>query len=157
MIDALRYFLAVVETGNLSKAASAMQVAVSSVSRKIDGLEEELGAKLFVRSSRRILLTDAGERFLPRARSILADMAEARASLSELDPDPRGLLTVTVPRAFGRLHVAPAVAAFLQRYPTASCWRRSSHRCAVLPAPVPRISRAMACRLHHSICSSIIA
>lgn len=117
MIDALECFLAVVEQGNLSRAAAALELAVSSVSRKIDGLEAELGVKLLHRSSRRMLLTDAGEQFLPRARSILAELAEGKAAVLALDEEPRGLLTVTAPAAFGRLHVAPAIAAFLQRYP----------------------------------------
>jgi DNA-binding transcriptional LysR family regulator len=117
MIDALECFLAVVDSGNLSRAAAVLELAVSSVSRKIDSLEAELGVKLLHRSSRLILLTDAGEQFLPRARNILAELAEGKAAVLALDHEPRGLLTVTAPAAFGRLHVGPAVAAFLQRYP----------------------------------------
>ena len=92
-------------------------MAVSSVSRKIDALEAELGARLLLRSSRQVIVTDAGERFLPRARNILAELADGKSAVQELDSEPRGLLTVTAPAAFGRLHVAPAIAAFLQRYP----------------------------------------
>lgn len=92
-------------------------MAVSSVSRKIDALEAELGARLLLRSSRQVILSDAGERFLPRARNILAELAEGKSAVQELDSEPRGLLTVTAPAAFGRLHVAPAIAAFLQRHP----------------------------------------
>ena len=117
MFDALQCFLAVVDTGNLSRAAGILQLAVSSVSRRLDWLETEVGAKLFVRNSRLLLLTDAGERFLPRARNILAELAEAKSAVSEIDPEPRGVLTVTAPRAFGRRHIAPAVGDFLRRYP----------------------------------------
>ncbi len=92
-------------------------MAVSSVSRKIDALEAELGARLLLRSSRQVIVTDAGERFLPRARNILAELADGKSAVQELDSEPRGLLTVTAPAAFGRLHVAPAIAAFLQRHP----------------------------------------
>jgi DNA-binding transcriptional LysR family regulator len=63
------------------------------------------------------VLTDAGEQFLPRARNMLAELAEARASLASLNADPRGLMTVTAPATFGRLFVAPAVVSFLHRYP----------------------------------------
>lgn len=117
MIDALECFVTVVELSSLSRAAVQLEIAVSSVSRKIDALEQELGARLLLRSSRQVILTDAGERFLPRARNILAELADGRSAVQELDSEPRGLLTVTAPAAFGRLHVAPAVATFLQRYP----------------------------------------
>jgi DNA-binding transcriptional LysR family regulator len=117
MIDCLECFIAVVEHGSLSRAAAALEIAVSSVSRKIDALEAELGSRLLLRSSRQVVLTDAGERFLPRARNILAELADGKAAVQELDSEPRGLLTVTAPAAFGRLHVAPAIALFLQRYP----------------------------------------
>lgn len=117
VIDALKCFVTVVELSSLSKAAVHLEIAVSSVSRKIDALEQELGARLLLRSSRQVIVTDAGERFLPRARNILAELAEGKSAVQELDTEPRGLLTVTAPAAFGRLHVAPAVAAFLQRHP----------------------------------------
>lgn len=117
MLDAIRIFLAVVKAGNLSRVAKEEDVAVSSVSRKLDLLEAELGCKLFHRTSRLIVLTDAGEQFLPRARTLLLEMEEAKQALSALNADPKGLLTVTAPASFGRLHVAPAIMTFLQRYP----------------------------------------
>ncbi|MHA4866443.1 LysR family transcriptional regulator [Duganella sp. PWIR1] len=117
MIDGLKCFITVVELGSLSKAAVQLEMAVSSVSRRIDGLEQELGARLLLRSSRQVIVTDAGERFLPRARNILAELADGKSAVQELDSEPRGLLTVTAPAAFGRLHVAPAIAEFLQQHP----------------------------------------
>ena len=117
VIESLGCFIAVVEQGSLSRAAVALEIAVSTVSRKIDALETELGSRLLLRSSRQVILTDAGERFLPRARNILAELADGKAAVQELDSEPRGLLTVTAPAAFGRLHVAPAIAVFLQRFP----------------------------------------
>ncbi|MFO1387954.1 LysR substrate-binding domain-containing protein [Cellvibrio sp.] len=117
MIDAIRIFLAIAEHGSLSRVARQETIAVSSVSRKLDTLEADLGFKLFNRSSRRLLLTDAGEQFLPRARNILLELEEAKHDLSALSSDPKGLLTVTAPSSFGRMYVAPAVARFLKRYP----------------------------------------
>jgi DNA-binding transcriptional LysR family regulator len=117
MIDALTQFLAVATAGSFSQVAKDQGVAVSSVTRKIEGLEAELGTRLFNRSSRRVLLTDAGEQLLPRARSILAEVSEARQSLASLNAEPRGVMSVTAPATFGRLHVAPAVVSFLERYP----------------------------------------
>ncbi len=117
MIDGLKTFLAVAITGNFSEVARQQDVAVSSVTRKVDALEAELGAQLFHRSSRRITLTDAGEQFVPRARAILGEIADARDALHQLDDAPRGPLTVAAPTVFGRRHVVPVVAAFMHQYP----------------------------------------
>ena len=117
MIDALNSFLAVAATGSFSQVAKTQAIAVSSVTRKIDWLEAEIGTRLFSRSSRRVALTDAGEQFLPRARNILAELAEAKDALSELNADPRGSMSVTAPATFGRTVVTPAVVSFLARYP----------------------------------------
>ena len=117
MIDALNSFLAVASSNSFSQVAKSRAVAVSSVTRKIDWLEAEIGARLFHRSSRRVMLTDAGEQFMPRARNILAEMAQAKDALASINADPRGLMTVTAPTIFGRRHLAHAVASFLERYP----------------------------------------
>jgi DNA-binding transcriptional LysR family regulator len=117
MLDGMRTFLAVAEAGRFSTVAKARGVAVSSVSRKLDALEVELGAKLLHRSSRVMVLTEAGERLLPRARSLVAELDDARDELLALHAEPRGLLRVTAPASFGRRHVLPAVASFLSRYP----------------------------------------
>ncbi len=117
MIDAIRTFLAAVDSGSLSRVAKERGIAVSSVSRKIDALESELGVKLLHRGARQMVLTDAGEQFLPRARAILSELDDAKHEIATLNADPRGLLTVTVPSSFGRRHVAPAVVSFLKHYP----------------------------------------
>jgi DNA-binding transcriptional LysR family regulator len=117
MLDDIRIFLAVAEAASFSKVAKSLDVAVSSVSRRIEALETSLGTPLFYRTSRVVMLTDAGEQFLPRAKNMLAELDDARQSISSLSEDPRGLLTVTAPSSFGRRHVAPAVISFLKLYP----------------------------------------
>lgn len=117
MIEAMKIFLAVAEAGSLSSVAREKGVAVSSVARKIDALEHELGVKLLNRTSRQLLLTDAGESFLPRAHAIVSEMIDAKHAISEMLSDPAGLLTVTAPASFGRRHVARAVTSFLAQYP----------------------------------------
>lgn len=92
-------------------------MAASSVARKVDLLEAELGVKLFVRGSRSIVLTDAGAQFLPRAQSIASEMDDGKHALADLHVHPRGRLSVTSSAAFWRRHVIPAVASFLKRYP----------------------------------------
>ena len=117
MLQALEAFLSVAAAANFSKAARTLDVAVSSVTRRIDGLEVELGAKLFNRSSRRLTLTDAGEALLPRARHILSEVAETKGAVLSFKVEPQGVLTVTAPSSFGSRHIAPAAASFLKRYP----------------------------------------
>jgi DNA-binding transcriptional LysR family regulator len=117
MLKELEVFVAVVDAGNFSMAARELDVAVSSVTRRIDGLEEELGIPLFRRGSRRLILTDAGQHFLGTARNVLSELTEARDALSSMNSEPRGLLTVAAPSAFGRRHIAPAVRSFLALYP----------------------------------------
>jgi DNA-binding transcriptional LysR family regulator len=117
MVDALVAFLAVAESGNFAKVARAQGVAVSSVTRKIDALERELRTRLFIRGSRRVMLTDEGTLLLSHARKIVDDVAEAKETLSAINMDPRGVLAVTAPASFGRRHVVPAVVSFLKQYP----------------------------------------
>ncbi|MFZ6691019.1 LysR family transcriptional regulator [Undibacterium sp. SXout20W] len=117
MLEDLRIFLEVAQAGNLSKVAQARAIAVSSVARKIDALEISLTTKLFHRTSRAIILTDAGERFLPHAKSMIAELDDAKDELSALRADPRGLLSVTAPAAFGRRYLTPAITSFLKQYP----------------------------------------
>jgi DNA-binding transcriptional LysR family regulator len=117
MLEGLDIFLAVQRHGNFSKAAKALDLAVSSVSRKIEALEAELGTALFNRNTRDMLLTEAGERLVPLAHNILTDIAEAREVVQSVHTEPRGILTVAAPSPFGRRHVAPAVANFLTQYP----------------------------------------
>ena len=116
-LEAMRTFVRVVDSGGFSAAARQLAVAVSSVTRQIDALEAELGAQLLRRSTRAVILTDAGETYYAQATRILDDLDELHRSLGGLDAAPRGLLRVTLPVAFGRLHVAPHVPAFLAQYP----------------------------------------
>ena len=117
MFDNLQAFIDVARQGTFSAVAKSRNVAVSSVARQIDALEAALEVRLFHRSSRRLLLTDAGEQFLPSALSIVEEMGEAKAALLDAKVEPSGLLTVTAPAAFGRRHLLPAAADFLQKHP----------------------------------------
>lgn len=117
MLENLSVFLTVARTGNFSAAAKELDVFVSSVTRRVSTLENELDIKLFRRSSRGVMLTDAGEKFLISAKSIVAEMEYAKESLLEEQLEPRGLLTVAASTSFGQRHVAPVVTSFLRKYP----------------------------------------
>ena len=117
MLDNIQAFLDVHKAGTFSAAAKLHNVAVSSVSRQVDALEQSLGVALFQRSSRRLLLTDAGAQFLPRAQLIVSEMLDAKAALLDAQAAPRGVLSVTASSVFWRMHIAPVVASFLQQNP----------------------------------------
>jgi DNA-binding transcriptional LysR family regulator len=110
-------FVAVAAKGSLTAAAKAEGVAPAVIGRRIDALEERLGVKLMVRTTRRITLTHEGAAFLDDCQRVLADMAGAEASVSAGGARASGHLRVTAPAGFGRRHVAPLVPRFLALHP----------------------------------------
>ena len=115
--DAMAAFVAVCEMESLTAAAKRLGLSLSVLSRLISGLETRLGAQLLYRTTRSLSLTDAGSRFLERARRILADLEEAELTAQSERTEPRGRLSVTAPLIFGRLHVAPILARLVERHP----------------------------------------
>ena len=115
-IAGMRILVRVVDSGSFSAAARQLGVAPSSVSRQINELEEDLGARLFARTTRKLSLTEAGQLYHDRARSIIDEVNEAKLALSQLD-SPSGILRVTVPSGIGRELVGSVVPAFLEKYP----------------------------------------
>src|SRR5581483_893175 len=119
-IDAMQAFVAVADLQGFAPAARKLKLSPSAVTRLIAALEERLGARLLQRTTRSVALTDAGTRFLERARRILADVEEAELAAEGERTRPSGRLVVSAPVGFGRLHVSPVMAAYLQRYPEVS-------------------------------------
>jgi DNA-binding transcriptional LysR family regulator len=116
----LETFAAVVSRGSLSAAAQAEGVAPAVIGRRIDALEERLGVKLMVRTTRRLSLTHEGSAFLEDCTRILADIASAEASVSAGGVKASGHVRITAPGGFGRRHVAPLVPGFLAQHPEVS-------------------------------------
>jgi DNA-binding transcriptional LysR family regulator len=106
-------FTAVAVKGSLTAAALAEGVAPAVIGRRIDALEERLGVKLLVRTTRRITLTHEGSAFLEDCQRVLSDLSNAEASVSAGGVKASGHLRVTAPAGFGRRHVAPLVPRFL--------------------------------------------
>ena len=113
-------FAAVAGKGSLTAAALAEGVAPAVIGRRIDALEERLGVKLLVRTTRRLTLTHEGSAFLEDCQRILADIANAEASVSAGGVKASGHLRITAPAGFGRRHVAPLVPKFLALHPDVS-------------------------------------
>ena len=112
----LESFVSVVARGSLTAAALAEGVAPAIMGRRLDALEERLGVKLLVRTTRRITLTHEGSAFLEDCQRLLADLANAEASVSAGGVKASGHLRVTAPAGFGRRHVAPLVAKFHEHH-----------------------------------------
>ena len=117
MFAAMGAFVAVAGSGSFAAAARKSGVATSSLTRQVDALEAEIGASLFNRSTRGLTLTPAGDDYLERVRRILADVEDAGRSVGDRDGTPRGILRVSLPVAFARLHVAPILPGFLRACP----------------------------------------
>ncbi|MES2399175.1 MAG: LysR substrate-binding domain-containing protein [Pseudomonadota bacterium] len=112
----LESFVSVVARGSLAAAARAESVAPAIMGRRLDALEERLGVKLLVRTTRRIALTHEGSAFLEDCQRLLADIANAEASVSAGGVKASGHLRITAPAGFGRRHVAPLVTAFREQH-----------------------------------------
>ena len=108
----LESFVSVSTRGSLTAAAKAEGVAPAIMGRRLDALEERLGVKLLVRTTRRISLTHEGSAFLEDCQRLLADLANAEASVSAGGVKASGHLRITAPAGFGRRHVAPLVPRF---------------------------------------------
>jgi DNA-binding transcriptional LysR family regulator len=113
-------FAAVATKGSLTAAANAEGVAPAVIGRRIDALEERLGVKLLVRTTRRITLTHEGSAFLEDCQRVLADLANAEASVSAGGVKASGHVRITAPAGFGRRHVAPLVPRFIVQHPDVS-------------------------------------
>jgi DNA-binding transcriptional LysR family regulator len=113
-------FVATATRGSLTAAAQAEGVAPAVIGRRIDALEERLGVKLLLRTTRRITLTHEGSAFLEDCQRLLADLGNAEASVSAGGVKASGHLRITAPAGFGRRHVAPLVPAFLAQHPEVS-------------------------------------
>lgn len=116
-ISDLEIFARVARTGNMSAAGREMGLSPAVVSKRISLLEERLGARLFQRTTRQLTLTETGEGYFKRVVDILSLVEEAEDFVSRRNTKPRGVLKVSVPTTFGRQHITPHLAAFLQRFP----------------------------------------
>jgi DNA-binding transcriptional LysR family regulator len=126
--DAMQAFIAVADLEGFAPAARKLGLSPSAVTRLIAALEERLGARLLQRTTRQVTLTDAGSRYLQRARRILADVDEAEDAVEGERTRPAGRLVISAPFGFGRLHVSPVVSAYLKRYPEVGIDLRLSDR-----------------------------
>lgn len=113
-------FVAVVEAGSFVGAADALGLSKAAVSRQVGDLEKRLGARLLHRTTRRLSLTDDGQRFYTRSKELLAAIDEAESEIASHSGEPAGLLRINAPLTFGVKHLAPLWGRFIERYPKVS-------------------------------------
>lgn len=117
-LEAMTVFVTVAELSGFAQAARQLRLSPSAVTRTVAALEDHLGTRLLQRTTRSVALTDAGSRYLERARRVLADIAEAEEAAQSERSVPTGRFSVTAPNLFGRLHVAPLMSEYLAKYRT---------------------------------------
>jgi DNA-binding transcriptional LysR family regulator len=118
MADLLDYeiFARVIKAGSLSAAARELNSTPAMISKRLTRLEDRLGVKLLHRTTRRLTATEVGQNFFERVLAVIAAVDDAE-SVAVDSQRPRGLLRISLPTAFGRLHVAPRLKSFLDQNP----------------------------------------
>jgi DNA-binding transcriptional LysR family regulator len=116
LLSQMATFVRVVEAGSLSSAARGLRLSLPAVSRQLSALEDELGAPLLLRTTRRLTVTEAGRQYYARCLRILREVEEARGEV-RAGREVAGRLTVTAPVTFGLSHVTPHLPALLERHP----------------------------------------
>ena len=116
-LEAMSVIVAVTETGSFSAASRRLRTPVATVSRKVAELEARLQAQLFQRSSRQMMLTDAGRSYIEACKRIIEQVDDAERAVSGEYRIPKGDLAVTAPWGLGHMHLVPIVVEFLDAYP----------------------------------------
>jgi DNA-binding transcriptional LysR family regulator len=116
-LEGVEAFLSVAQHRNFRKAAAELAVTPSAISQAVRALETRVGAALFIRTTRSVGLTEAGERFLSRAKPAFEELLAAREVARDLGQRPAGLLRLSVPRAVVPILLEPLIASFCQAYP----------------------------------------
>lgn len=114
---ALQSFVAVVESGSFSKAAEQLGASTAAISRRVSGLEQQLGLQLLRRTTRRIDLTEAGQQFYGDVVNVFLLLAEAEERVRAGTERVSGLMRVAAPMSFGIQKLAPVLPPFMQRHP----------------------------------------
>ena len=131
----LRYFLAVVDSGGVHRAAEDLFVAQPSISQALRGLEQDLGTTLFHRTGRRLVLTPAGEALIPAAREVMHGVELARSMVDAVDGLRSGRLVISSTPSQAASPLAPLVGRFLEQYPGVQIMVRAApHRDDVVSA-----------------------
>ncbi|AXI03902.1 LysR family transcriptional regulator [Aquirhabdus parva] len=117
LLGSIELFCLAAEHGSFTLAANAASVTPAAVSRSVARLEERLGVRLFVRTTRQIRLTDSGQRYYEQSRQALLQLVDAEREVTGQQTTPAGVLKISMPTPYGHYRVLPLLAAFRRQYP----------------------------------------
>lgn len=115
-LTGMMIFAQVVQSGSFSKAADALGMSKSSVSKKVTFLEDRLGVRLLNRTTRKLSLTEVGQVFFERCERIMSEAEEAELAITRLQDEPRGHLKISAPVSFGIKHLGKPLATFMSKH-----------------------------------------
>lgn len=115
--EGVNEFVAVVEGGSFTQAALRLSTSVANVSRRVAVLEERLGVKLLVRTTRKVSMTEAGQTYFQQCRLLLEGLEQAERTVTQMQQTPQGKLKVTAPVTYAEHKIAPLLHQLLQEYP----------------------------------------
>ena len=124
----IELFVQVAETGSMSRAAEALNLSNASASRHLAALEDRLGVRLVERNTRRLYLTEPGQEFFQRARTVLSDLRDAESTVNAAALNPTGVLRITSSLSFAMHHIAPLMREFTDRYPNVTVHVEAANR-----------------------------
>ena len=116
-LESMTAFVSVARAGGFSAASRDLGIPLATISRRVGELESALGVRLLRRSTRQVVVTEAGQKFFAACQRVLEDLRDAEEAVSNEDRTPRGELTITAPIAFGRLNLQPVALEFLAAHP----------------------------------------
>ncbi|MFC0397712.1 LysR family transcriptional regulator [Paraburkholderia rhizosphaerae] len=128
LLGSIELFCLAAELGSFTLAATAASVTPAAVSRSIARLEERLGVRLFVRTTRQIRLTDAGRHYFEQCRAALNQLVDAEREVTGQQTTPSGLLRISMPTPYGHYRVLPVLAEFRARFPNVQVETHLSNR-----------------------------
>lgn len=117
-IEDLRIFITVIKAGNFTAAAEQLLLSKQYVSRRMAALEDSLGARLLIRNTRKLSVTESGLIFSQHAQKILDDIQEAEQAVSERRLELQGSFRISIPMSFGMSYLSPLIAEFLRQHPS---------------------------------------
>ena len=128
LLGSIELFCMAAELGSFTLAATAASVTPAAVSRSVARLEERLGVRLFVRTTRQIRLTDSGRRYFEQCRAALSQLVDAEREATGQQATPAGVLRISMPTPYGHYRVLPLLPAFRERYPDVQVETHLSNR-----------------------------
>lgn len=118
--NSMQIFIAAVEEGSFAAAARRFKLSAAMAGKHVSAIESDLNARLIQRSTRRLSLTDVGQRYYERCKVILEAVEDANREVRDVQATPRGLLRIAAPVAFGAMHLGAIVSRYLEQFPEVS-------------------------------------